>query len=157
MPEAQLDRFLLKMVITYPTTEQEFRVIKTHQNPLKPVEQVLNSVDVIAIQKAVEGVHISDELIRYIVDLARYTREHEHSALGASPRAALALLRAAKARALIRERDFVLPDDVRALAPGVLTHRVLLVPQAQLSGLSAERIVAEALARVSYARDARGK
>src|SRR5690554_195330 len=157
LPEAQLDRFLLKMVITYPTSEQEFRVIKTHQNPLKPVEQVLNSVDVIAIQKAVEGVHISDELIRYIVDLARYTREHEHSALGASPRAALALLRAAKARALIRERDFVLPDDVRALAPGVLTHRVLLVPQAQLSGLSAERIVAEALARVSYARDARGK
>lgn len=156
LPEAQLDRFLLKMTITYPTPEQEFRVIKTHQIPLKPVAQVLKSADIVAIQHAVEAVHISDELIRYIVALASYTREHEHSALGASPRAALGLLRAAKARALIRERDFVLPDDVRALAPAVLTHRVLLVPQAQLAGLSAEKVVAEALGRVSYARDTRG-
>lgn len=157
LPEAQLDRFLLKMTITYPTPEQEFRVIKTHQTPIKPVDKMLEPDEIVAIQHAVDAVHTSDELLRYIVALTGYTRSHENSALGASPRAALALLRASKARALIRERDFVLPDDVRALAPGVLTHRVLLVPQAQLSGQQASDIVDEALSRVSYARDARRK
>ncbi len=150
LPEAQLDRFLLKVEIGYPTPDQEFRVMKTHQRAPAEVETILHTDDVEVIRRAVESVHISDELIRYIVALATFTRTHEQTALGASPRAALALLKAAKARALIRGRDFVLPDDVRALAPSVFAHRVLLLPEAQLGGTRPHDVVKQALDRVPY-------
>jgi MoxR-like ATPase len=150
LPEAQLDRFLLKVAIEYPTPAQEFRVMKTHQIAPEPVKQILNSEDIGALRRAVEMVHISDELIRYIVSLATFTRDHDQTSLGASPRASLALLQASKARAVIRGRDYVLPDDVRILAPSVLSHRVLLLPEAQLGGLQSRDIVRQALKQVPY-------
>lgn len=150
LPEAQLDRFLLKIEIAYPTPDQEFRVMKTHQVQPEPVSAVLHADDVEVLRKAVDQVHISDELIRYIVALATFTRKHDQAALGASPRAALALLKAAKARALVRGREYVLPDDVRALAPQVFAHRILLSPEAQLGGVQSSDIVAHALKQVRY-------
>lgn len=150
LPEAQLDRFLLKIAIGYPTPEQEFRVMKTHQSAPEPVEQILNADDIARIREVVEAVHISDELVRYIVALATFTREHNQTELGASPRASLALLRAAKARAVVHSRDYVLPDDVRILATSVLAHRVLLLPEAQLAGVKSHTIVRQALEQVPY-------
>ena len=150
LPEAQLDRFLLKVAIEYPTPDQEFRVLKTHQHTPPPVEKILSAVDIAELRKAVEAVHISDELMRYIIALGNFTRDHDHTSLGASPRAALALLTASKARAVVRGRDYVLPDDVRTLAPSVMAHRVLLLPEAQLSGLQARDIVVQALKKVPY-------
>lgn len=150
LPEAQLDRFLLKIVIDYPTPEQEFRVMKTHQVAPEPVEPILEADDIAMLRKAVEAVHISDELIRYIVALGNFTRNHDQTSLGASPRAALALLKAAKARAVVHGRDYVLPDDVRILSPSVLAHRVLLLPEAQLGGVEARDIVRQALKQVRY-------
>lgn len=153
LPEAQLDRFLLKITVGYPTPEQEFRVMKTHQRPLDPVEGILSGEDILRLQRGAEAVHISDELVRYIVALCGFTRGHARVALGASPRAGLALLVGAKARALIHQRDFVLPDDVRLLAERVLAHRILLNAEAQLGGLSAQEIVSQALKRVHYSSD----
>lgn len=150
LPEAQLDRFLLKVFIDYPTPEQEFRVMKTHQIAPDPVEPILEADDIAVLRKAVEAVHISDELIRYIVALGNFTRNHDHTSLGASPRAALALLKASKARAVVHGRDYVLPDDVRILAPSVLAHRVLLLPEAQLGGIQSRDIVRHALKQVRY-------
>jgi MoxR-like ATPase len=150
LPEAQLDRFLLKVAIGYPTPDQEFRVMKTHQSAPAPVEGVLNTDDIAVLRRVTEMVHISDELIRYIVSLATFTREHDHTSLGASPRAALALLQGSKARAVIRGRAYVLPDDVRILAPSVLSHRVLLLPEAQLGQLRSRDVVAQALKQVPY-------
>jgi MoxR-like ATPase len=150
LPEAQLDRFLLKVSMGYPTPDQEFRVMKTHQRAPEPVEQILDADDIARIREVVEAVHISDELVRYIVSLANFTRDHSQTELGASPRAALALLRAAKARAVVHSRDYVLPDDVRILAPSVLAHRVLLLPEAQLAGMKSLSIVRQALEQVPY-------
>ncbi len=152
LPEAQLDRFLLKITIGYPTPDQEFRVMKTHQSAPEPVEAILNAEDIEKLRDAVEAVHISDELIRYIVALATFTREHDQTALGASPRAALALLQGSKARAVVRGRSYVIPDDVQMLAPQVLSHRVLLLPEAHLSGMNSRAIVRQALDRVSYSK-----
>lgn len=150
LPEAQLDRFLLKLIISYPSAEQEFQVLRTHHRGHEPVPRVLTGEDVREIRKIVEDVHVSDELGQYIVRLVRFTREHPQVILGASPRAALALLKASKARAILRDRTFVLPDDVRSLAAGVLSHRVIVQPEAELSGVSGVDIVKQAIQRVRY-------
>lgn len=150
LPEAQLDRFLLKVIIGYPSIEQEFRVLKTHQTPKADLQAVLSIEEVIEMRALVDRVHIADELVQYIIKLARFTRDHPQVELGASPRAALALLVASKARAAIHGRDYVLPDDVRALAASVLTHRVILTPEAQLGGLSASDVVRQSLQKIRY-------
>ncbi|MGM0555021.1 MAG: AAA family ATPase [Myxococcota bacterium] len=150
LPEAQLDRFLLKIKIGYPTAEQEFRVMKTHQTPPEPVRPILDASEIEELRQAAELVHVSDELTKYIIRLSKFTREHAKTALGASPRASLALLQAAKARSVVRGRDYVLPDDVRILAAKVLSHRLLLLPEAELSGLTPEDVVAQALQKVRY-------
>jgi MoxR-like ATPase len=152
LPEAQLDRFLLKVEITYPTAEDEVRVLLTHHRKRAPVSAVMSAADVAAVRRIVDEVHVSQELTHYIVQLARFTRDHPQVELGASPRAALALLRAAKARSVVQDRDFVLPDDVRALATAVMSHRILLHPEAELGGLTADEIVQQALQRVRYSK-----
>ena len=102
------------------------------------------------MQALAQDVFVAEELLDYILGLAGYTRRHGRVYLGASPRAALALLHAAKAIALIRGRDYVLPDDVRALAPLVLAHRILVTPDAEIEGVTGHGVVAEALERVAY-------
>ncbi len=151
LPEAQLDRFLLKVVIGYPSPEQELQVLKTHQRARPDITPRMTPEDIAAVRRFVDtSVHASDEMMRYIITLARFTRDHQHVALGASPRAALSLLKASKARAALRGRDYVLPDDVRALAPEVFSHRVILSAEAELSGIYAGEIVRQALSKVRY-------
>jgi MoxR-like ATPase len=150
LPEAQLDRFLLKVTIGYPTPEQELRVLKTHERPVGDLPALLNPDTILAMRQVVDAVHVGDDLMQYILKLIRFTREHAQVALGASPRAALALLRASKARAALHGRDYVLPDDIRALAINVMAHRVLLQPEAELSGVKASDIVRQALQKIRY-------
>jgi len=150
LPEAQLDRFLLKIEIDYPDADGELRVLKTHQRTPEPARAVLAAEDIARLRTLAERIHISDELQRYVVRLVRFTREHAQTELGASPRAALSLVRASKARALIKGRDFVLPDDISSLADPALTHRIILEPEAELGGLVPSRIIEQALDQVSY-------
>jgi MoxR-like ATPase len=150
LPEAQLDRFLLKIIIGYPTPEQEFRVLKTHQREPQPVSPVLSPQDIEDARDFVDGLHISDELVQYIIRLARFTRDHTQVELGASPRAALSLLKSSKARAALHGRDYVLPDDVRALVASVFGHRIILLPEAELGGFRAIDVVRQALQKVRY-------
>ncbi len=152
LPEAQLDRFLLKVDIDYPSEEDELRVLQTHHRSREEVPAVMTAAEVESIRRMVEAVHVSEELMRYIVQLTRATRQHPQVELGASPRAALALLRAAKARAVVHERDYILPDDIKALAASVLSHRILLHPEAELGGLAAGDVVSQTIQRVRYAK-----
>ncbi len=152
LPEAQLDRFLLKLNLTYPSFEQEVEVLRTHDRPRPPIEPVLEHDDVLRMIDLADQVHIDDELMAYIVRIAHFTRKHQQAHLGASPRACIALLRAAKARALLRGRDYVLPDDILHLVAPVFTHRIVLTPEADLNGYRAEDIIKQALENIRYGR-----
>lgn len=151
LPEAQLDRFLLKVVMAYPSLDQELRILKTHQHPTEPAPAILNREDIAVICALAEAVHLSDDLLNYIIQLVRFTREHPQVALGASPRAGLALLKASQARAVIHGRDYVLPDDVRQMAKNVLAHRIILQPEADFGGIQPDDIIKQAVDRVRYA------
>lgn len=152
LPEAQLDRFLVKVQVGYPDAEQERAVLRTYHHAAPRVQTVSSGAEVLELRARAEEVHVEEELMDYIVRLVRWTREHEQVALGASPRAALALMRAAKARALLNGRDYVLPDDIRVLLPPVLCHRILLTPEAELEGYAVADLLAELLQEVPYAR-----
>jgi MoxR-like ATPase len=150
LPEAQLDRFLLKITIDYPSEQGELEVLETHQQPVDPAESILSDDDVRALRELTDEVHVSQELQRYVIRLVRFTREHGDVELGASPRAALSLVRASKARAVVKTRDYVLPDDIQSLATQTLAHRLMLRPDADLGGVEAEDIIDEALDHVAY-------
>ena len=152
LPEAQVDRFLLKLHMSYPDVETEKQMMLTYNQPLDPPDAVLDPERILELQAMVEAVHVDEELIDYILGLSRFTREHRRVYLGVSPRASLMLMQASKARALLRGRAFVLPDDVKALAEPVLAHRILLAPEAELEGFSPGEVVAEALDQVRYQR-----
>jgi MoxR-like ATPase len=153
LPEAQVDRFLAKLRIGYPGTDAEKEMLKrftSGQDPTGSVSRVLEPETVLRLQELAENVFCAEEILEYVLGLTQHTRQHRRVALGCSPRASLQLVRAAKARALVAGRDYVLPDDVKALAPHVLPHRVLMSPDAELEGLHAESVVREALDRVPY-------
>ncbi len=150
LPEAQVDRFLIKLRMTYPELAEEKRMLQTYDRPPAAVRAMIGPTDVLSLQRLAEQVYVAEEIVDYVIGLVRYTRSHQRVYLGASPRAALALMHAGKAKALLGGRDYVLPDDVRALAPLVLAHRILLTPDAELEGGSGVAIVAEALDKVSY-------
>ncbi len=151
LPEAQLDRFMFKMHMGYPSLPDELHMLRMYATPPAPLQALLHPQDIIAWSALAEQVTVRPELFDYIVKLVRFTREHKQVALGASPRASIALMRGARARALIQGRDYVLPDDIRALAPLVIPHRVILQPEAEMSGQRSEQIVQSALASVRYA------
>jgi len=149
LPEAQLDRFMVRVSLGYPSPEAESDMLANHSDhdrvlDLDPVTEV---GEVLAAQAAIAAVHGSDALRRYVVELIGATRADPRVELGASPRAGLMLFRAAKALAALQGRDHALPDDVQALAPSVLTHRLLLAPEA--AGGDRAAVVADALDRVS--------
>jgi MoxR-like ATPase len=152
LPEAQLDRFLIKLTMGYPSEVDEKLMLRTYSHPRAAVERVLGPEGVLRLQALVDEVHVDEEIYDYVLALVRYTRQHPSVQLGASPRAALALVTAARARALVGGRDFVLPDDVKQLAPSVLAHRVLLAPESELDGGNAPAVVLEALERVPWRR-----
>ena len=150
LPEAQVDRFLIKLRMGYPEPHDEKRMLMTYDRPPPPVRAVVGPDEVLRMQTLALDVYVAEELLDYILGLTVYTRSHARVYLGASPRAALALLHASKAVALIRGRDFVLPDDVRALAPLVLSHRILVTPDAELEGATGVAVVTDALEKVAY-------
>jgi MoxR-like ATPase len=153
LPEAQVDRFLAKLKMGYPSQDAEKEMLRRYSglhDPAAETRQVLEPATILRVQQLADAVHISEELLDYVLGLAQYTRSHRRVALGASPRASLQLVNAAKARALLGGRDFVLPDDVKHLAPFVLAHRVMMSPDAEMEGLGPESVVREALDRVPY-------
>jgi MoxR-like ATPase len=150
LPEAQLDRFLAKVVMGYPTEEEEMRVYSAYNKPVPEPKRILTPQDIIRLRELADTVYIDDALLTYIIGITRFTRTHRFCSLGASPRAGLALLHSAKARALLHGRDYVLPDDVKFLANYVLCHRLFLTAEADLEGGKPEAVVQEALNKVRY-------
>ena len=148
LPEAQLDRFLVRIVLGYPDEADERAIARRYRaagEPLEALNAVMNPAELPAIRDATRGVTVSEEVEGYLVRLVRATREHADLQLGASPRASVALYRAAQALALIDGRDFVLPDDVSALAGPVLTHRLLVDVDRELRGATAGDVISEVL------------
>jgi MoxR-like ATPase len=147
LPEAQLDRFLVKLTVDDPPRDIERQIVRNHASGFDPsdlsdIAPLVNTETLIEMQKHAQAIRIDDAVISYIVDLVRQTRQDRSLELGASPRASIALLRAAQVIAASQARDFVTPDDVKPMALPVLRHRVMLHPDAQLQGITAdERIV----------------
>ena len=155
LPEAQLDRFLLKIRVPYPDEADEVAILDRYAegfDPEKPggatPDPVLAPGELEALRRAVEGVRVTPDVRRYIAQVVRVTREHDGLTLGASPRASVALFRASRAAALLESRDFVTPDDVKSLVPAVLRHRVIVAPELEVEGRSADDVLVDALLRV---------
>jgi MoxR-like ATPase len=143
LPEAQLDRFLLRVEMGYPGRTGEINLLKLHSQPAAEVRQLYNAEMILDIQRKLALVHGNEGLLQYIVDLAEASRSHPDLALGASPRASLCLLRCARARALLDGRHYFTHEDVHAVARGVLAHRFIVRPEAEVEGKRAEEVVAE--------------
>jgi MoxR-like ATPase len=150
LPEAQRDRFMARLSIGYPSPAAELEMLDVHGglSPLAGLEPVAHAHDIVKLVEAVRGVHVSDAVRRYAVDLTGATRSHPDLRLGASPRATLHLVRAAKAAAALAGRDYALPDDVQALAVPVLAHRLLVTAQAQLGRRTPEEVVTEIVRQI---------
>jgi MoxR-like ATPase len=149
LPEAELDRFTMRISIGYPPLADEARMLteQTTEEPLEALGPVASQEDVLRAIENARGVYVEESLNRYVVALLRHTRTESRLYLGASPRAGIALLRVAKARALLEGRDYVVPDDVKTIAPAVLAHRLILAPEARSSGLDAAGLVGEVVER----------
>lgn len=150
LPEAQLDRFLMRIELGYTSLMNEIKILELQQlqHPIETIEPVTTVEEIKMMQELIKQVYVAPAVERYIVEVVRSTREHPEIFLGASPRGSLGLFRAGQARAAIDGRDFVLPDDIKALARNVLAHRVVVNPSARLHELSAARIIDEILAKV---------
>ncbi len=147
LPEAQLDRFTMRIAIGYPPLSEEAKMLteQTADPPLDALEPVANAADAIALADEAKAIFVEESLNRYVVALLRATRGDSRLYLGASPRAGIAILRVAKARALADSRTFLEPDDIKAVAVAVLAHRLILAPEARSTGLTGEQIVRETL------------
>ncbi len=143
LPEAQLDRFLMKIAIGYPSEEDENNILLRFErnDPLDTLEKVVDPEEIVAMQELVKQIRVEESVRNYIVNVCRATRNHEDIELGASPRATMALYRTCQSLAAIRDRDFVIPDDVKTMAPFVLTHRLMVNPQTRLRGRKPEDII----------------
>jgi MoxR-like ATPase len=149
LPEAQLDRFTMRLSLGYPPLAEEARMLdeQTSAPPLDSLQAVAGAADVLELVVSAREIYVEESIGRYVVALLRQTRSDSRLYLGASPRAGIALLRVAKARALADGRDYVVPDDVKAIAAPVLAHRLILAPEARSASVGAEELVADALAR----------
>jgi MoxR-like ATPase len=150
LPEAQLDRFIMRLRVGYPKGEEEQQILAlrgARRQDKVEVDAVIDALQLQEIQATVEQVHAGEAIERYIVSLTGATRQHPQVQVGASPRGSLALYQLARAQAMVQGRDFVLPDDVKALAPAALAHRLLLKPELWVRGVQAEDIVRDLLER----------
>ncbi|HUX85821.1 MAG TPA: MoxR family ATPase [Chloroflexota bacterium] len=147
LPEAQLDRFLMRLSIGYPNFEDERQIIANleHGHPVERLGKVADASDVISIQESIADVHVDDSLRDYVVRLVRATRSHADIALGASPRGTLALFKTSQALAAIHNRDYVIPDDIKYLAPFTLAHRLIVKPESQLRGRTGTQVLRDML------------
>ncbi len=147
LPEAQLDRFLMRVALGYPTTQEQMRILDAQQyaHPIESLQQITHANDLVLVQDQLKGVYADTLIKQYIVQIVEATRRHADVYLGASPRGALTLFRTAQARAALHGRDYVIPDDVKALAEPALGHRIILSPAARIKGISAADILSELL------------
>jgi MoxR-like ATPase len=147
LPEAQLDRFLLRVKLGYPDSMDEIKVLERQQfqHPIESLEKVITEEEVLQAQNEIKKIHVAPEVKAYMVEITRRTRDFPDVYLGASPRGSLTLFRASQSRAAIFGRDFVLPDDVKALAGAALCHRVILGPAARLRDMDAAEVIDEIL------------
>jgi MoxR-like ATPase len=148
LPEAQIDRFMLRIRLGYPSLDDELEILRRYQvqsGPVTPVGPSVPLQDLLASQRLVEAVNVEASVAEYLVKVVRETRNHKSLELGASPRAALFLYRGAKALAAVSDRAYVLPDDVKILAEPILAHRLVLAPQARLRGHTVEQVIVDVL------------
>jgi MoxR-like ATPase len=150
LPEAQLDRFMLKISLGYPDKDIEKTLLKQHQSgqPVDRLESVTHMDQISAIQQEIKEVFLGDPVMDYLLDVVRKTRSHPSVLLGASPRAAISFMMAVKAFAFLQERDYVLPDDVKTMAPYVISHRIVLRPESRLDSMSSEAVLNSVLQQV---------
>lgn len=151
LPEAQLDRFLLKLRMGYPEINDEIEVLNRAQKtpPIEDLQPIISLEELRQLQQQVREVIVDDTLKKYIVDIATRTRSHASIFLGVSPRGSIALMKAAQAYAFLHDRDYVIPDDIQYLAPVVFTHRIILKSESKFEGITAEDVVKQILGRVS--------
>jgi MoxR-like ATPase len=149
LPEAQLDRFLLKINMGYPTASEEMQVLSRNEKhqPIDELTAVLNLDDLLKLQEQVKSIYVEESIKQYIIDLVIRTRKHSGIHLGVSPRGSLALMKTAQAYALLLNREYVVPDDIKYLAKSVLCHRIILKPEARFDGYTPEKVVEEILER----------
>ena len=147
LPEAQLDRFLMRISLGYPEFEEELAIIEQQEqaHPIDSLEAVATPKDVIGLQEAAKEIYVDRAVREYIVNLTEATRDHRDVSLGASPRASLGLFRAARALALVLDRDYVIPDDIKTLAASVTAHRIILSPSARMRGVRSVDLVSDLL------------
>ncbi len=146
LPEAQLDRFLFKIKVGYPNAEEEFEILKSHHlrqggQPENLIQPVMTAADLLRYRQLVQEVVVDDKIMGYMVEIIQKTRNHSHLFLGGSPRASLATLNSAKSYAAIQGRDFVIPDDVKRVLPEVMRHRVILNPEQEMEGFTADDVI----------------
>ena len=148
LPEAQLDRFMIRLQLGYPSPAEELTVLSAQQyeHPITNLQQVVSLQELVAAQQAIREIYVADEVKRYIIDLVNATRQHPDVYLGSSPRGSLALFRTSQARAAMAGRDYVIPDDVKALAEVTLAHRVIVGPAARIKDISSRTVVQDVLA-----------
>ncbi|MEY4176729.1 MAG: ATPase RavA [Planctomycetota bacterium] len=151
LPEAQLDRFLMRFSLGYPNFDEELKMLEMLQreHPLDKLQPVVSADELIQCQRAVREVFVDEKVRRYLLQIIHDTREHEDIALGASPRAAIAFFRACQAMAAIRGRNYVLPDDVKRVAGPVLTHRMILKPESRLRKIVAAKVIEDIIAELA--------
>jgi MoxR-like ATPase len=157
LPEAQLDRFLFKINVSYPSAEQEFRIVLQHHQQnlnemIGQVTSVLSAAQIAELRKQVRTIHVEEKLISFITTIVANTRNHKSIYLGASPRASIGILNGAKALAAMRGRDFVTPDDIIYVIPPVLRHRVVLTPEKEMEGASTDDVIQQIITSVEVPR-----
>lgn len=157
LPEAQLDRFLFKINVTYPSTEQEFRIVLNHHQldlsaMIEQVGSVLTAEQLDVLRRQVRLIHVEEKLISFITSIVANTRNHKSIYLGASPRASIGILNAAKALAAMRGRDFITPEDIIYVAPAVLRHRIVLSPEKEMEGASPDDVILQIIQSVEVPR-----
>jgi MoxR-like ATPase len=157
LPEAQLDRFLMKIIINYPSLTDEVKILDKFRHQMgKPeidkIENIISAAEITSIQEQLNKVYLEDQLLDYIARIVQETRNHGRIYLGASPRASLAIMKTAKAIAMMANRDFVIPDDIQYVAPHILNHRIILTPEAEMSNLRNHDIILEILKEVEVPR-----
>ncbi len=150
LPEAQLDRFLIRMPVGYPDEAGEVQMLRNlrKEHPIEAIRPVVDGSELAGLHDLVEDVHVDATLEQYIIDLVRATRSHPDVALGAGPRGSLALYKTAQALAALAGRDYVVPDDVKTMIPLTLTHRIMMRPESQIRGRDARGVLAEVLDRI---------
>ena len=157
LPEAQLDRFIFRIKLEYPSFQEEVEILKRFKNSIRDVSfdqinSILSAAEIEEFQGLIEEVKIEDQLIEYIAKLIAETRNHARLYIGASPRASLSILKSAKAAAAIRGRDFVTPDDIQYVSEPVLNHRIILTPETEMEGITAEDVIAEIIQKIEVPR-----